>query len=61
MAVAAGVANMEIKTTIRDFSKKIGGLNVSPETPIRVIIQEMEIPKKTKAKAGESYLPFLDR
>ncbi len=49
MAVAAGVANMEIQTTIRDFSKKIGELNVSPETPIRVFLDIQVISEEDAA------------
>ena len=49
MAVAAGMANMEIQTTIRDFPKKIGGLNVSPETPIRVFLDIQVISEEDAA------------
>jgi len=46
---------MEIQTTIKEFPEKIKGLNVTPETPIRVIIHEVTMTGSRK----RPYLPFL--
>jgi hypothetical protein len=48
---------MEIQTTIKAFSEKIGGLDISPETPITVIIQTFR--HTGDGDEGKSRLPFL--
>ena len=43
---------MEIQTTIKEFSTRIRNLGISPETPIRVIIDEHD-KKKNQATKGK--------
>ncbi|MDM8536364.1 hypothetical protein QUF70_06390 [Desulfobacterales bacterium HSG17] len=52
---------MEIQTTIRELPQRIKSLNVSPETSILVIIDELMNRKKMDTKTNKKpYLPFLD-
>ncbi len=48
---------MEIETTIKDFPERVKNLDVPPETPIRVIIHDVEIsmPEKPKKVSGQKW------
>lgn len=41
---------MEIQTTIKELPQRIKSLNISPETSIRVIIDELKIKKRPVEK-----------
>ncbi|MBF0474280.1 MAG: hypothetical protein HQK59_00395 [Deltaproteobacteria bacterium] len=44
---------MELQTTIRDFPNKIIGLNLPPDTSIRVVIELGETPGEKIETGGE--------
>ncbi len=48
---------MEIQTTIKEFSEKMGTLNISPETRITVIIETLR--HTGCGENGKLRLPFL--
>lgn len=53
---------MEIQTTFKELHAKLEHLNISPETPVRLIIEgEKNGSEKVKTRTRkEPYLPFLD-
>ncbi len=52
--------DMEIQTTIKDLPERIRQLGISPETSVRVIIDENETANKKQYKKPYPYIAFLD-
>ncbi|MCP4699520.1 MAG: hypothetical protein GY862_22130 [Gammaproteobacteria bacterium] len=50
---------MEIRTTVRDFSEQIKYHHISPDTCIRVIVDELEPVIKENDKTGSQLLPVI--
>ena len=50
---------MEIRTTVRDFYEQIKYHRISPNTCIRIIIDELEYIKEENAKIENPLLPII--
>ena len=54
--IKAKETDMEIQTTIKDLPEKVRQLGISPETSVRLIINDVRV--KTNRK--KSHFPFLN-